>query len=104
MVNCFDMMKSSNWDYLMIKLLALFSLKYTGGKVLGCDEGIKLGSTDGKFFCALLGILDGISLGLYVGTDIVYLGGSFDGSNYGNLEVSLIGESLGYTDGKAGII
>ena len=44
--------------------------------------------------------VDGITLGIDVGTEMRYLDGYFDGSNYGNIEVILIGDSMGYTDGK----
>ena len=72
---------------------------YTDGKVLGSDEGIKLGSTDGKIFVIILGNGDGITLGLDVGTELLFLDGSFDGSNDCKLEVLLIGDSLLSTDG-----
>ena len=40
------------------------SLEYTDGKLLGSDESIKLGSTDGKFIDTMLRNVDGIKLGL----------------------------------------
>ena len=58
---------------------------YTDGKVLGYDEGIKMGSTDDKFFGNILGNVDIITLGLYIGTELGFLDGSFDGSNEGNI-------------------
>ena len=45
-----------------------FLLGSTGGKALGSDEGIKLVSNDGKVLGTILGNLDGITLGLDVGT------------------------------------
>ena len=47
------------------------SLGYTDGKVHGSDEVIKLRCSDGKVLGTILGNLDGIILGLDVGT---YLG------------------------------
>ena len=47
------------------KLEGLFledSLVYTDGTVLGSDEGIKLGSTDGKVIDTILVNVDGITL------------------------------------------
>ena len=41
-----------------------------------------------------------ITLGIYVGTDLGYLDGSFDGYNDGKLEVLFIGYSMGYKYGK----
>ena len=57
------------------------SLGYIDGKVLGSDEGIKLGSTDAKVIGTILGNVDGIILGLDVGTELGSLDGPFDGSN-----------------------
>ena len=54
---------------------------YTDGKVLGYDEGIKMGSTDDKVFGNIIGNVDIITLGLYIGTELGFLDGSFDGSN-----------------------
>ena len=51
----------------------------------------------------VLGNLYGTTLGIDVVTELGYLDGSFDGSNYGILEVLLLGGSLGYTGGKPGI-
>ena len=76
------------------------SLGYTDGKVLGSDEGIKLLSTGGKLFVTILVIVDRITLGLGIGSELGFLDGSFDGSNEGKLKGLLIGDSLGYTDGK----
>ena len=53
-------------------------LGYTDGKVLRYDEGIKMGSTDGKVLVTILGNLNVITLGIDVGTDLGYLNGYFD--------------------------
>ena len=68
------------------RLLLGCSLGYSHFKVLGSDEGIKLGSTDGNVFFNLLVNLDVIIFGINVGTELIYLDGSFDGSNDGNIE------------------
>ena len=81
-------------------LLILDSLVSTDGKFPGSDEGIKLLISGGKVIGAILVNVDGITLGIYVGTEMESLDGSFDGSNYGNLEGLLLGDSLGFTDGK----
>ena len=73
---------------------------YTDGKVLGYDEGIKLGSTYGKVIDTILGDEDGIKIWIDVGTDLVSLDEPFDGSNDGKFEVLLPGDSLVSTDGK----
>ena len=44
------------------------SLGFTDGKVLGSDEGIKLGLSDVKVLGTILANVDGIILGLDVGT------------------------------------
>ena len=67
----------SNYSKIWV-LLIVDSLGSTDGKVIGSDECIKLGSTDGKFLGTILGNVDGIILGLDVGTELVYLDGSFD--------------------------
>ena len=76
------------------------SLIYTTGKVIGSDEGIKMGYNDGKVFGTILVNLDIITLGLDIGTDLGSLDGSCDGSNDGNIEGLFLGESLGYIDGR----
>ena len=48
--------------------------------MLGSDEGIKLGSTGGKFIGTILVNLYVITLGLGVGIELSSLDGSFDGS------------------------
>ena len=58
-----------------------YSLVSTDGKVLGYDEGIKLGLFDGKVLGNILGNVDGITLVLDVGTDLGSLYVSFDGYN-----------------------
>ena len=57
------------------------SLVYTYGKVIGSDEGIKMGSTDGKAFVTIIGNVDRITLGIDIGTELGFLDGSFDDSN-----------------------
>ena len=76
------------------------SLVYTDGKVLGSDEGIKLGISYGKLLGTILLNLDVITLRLDVGTDLVSLDRSCGGSNDGKFEGLFHGDSLGYTDGK----
>ena len=85
------------------KINALFlreSLEYTDGKVIGSDEGIELGSMDGKVLGTILGNVNVITLATYVVTKFVSLNGFFDGSNDKNLESKLLGESLAFADGK----
>ena len=62
------------------------SLGYTDGKVLGSDEGTKLGLYGDKVRGTILVDVDGITLVLDVGIVLVYLDGSFDGSNDVKLE------------------
>ena len=62
--------------------------------MIGSDEGIRIGSTDVKVIGAIHGNLDGIILGLDVGTEMVTLDGSFDGYNDMKLEGSFLGELL----------
>ena len=64
----------------------------TDDKVLGSDEGIKLGLFYSKVFDTILGNVDKITLGLDVGPDLGYLDRSFDCSNDGKLEGLLLGE------------
>ena len=54
--------------------------------MLGYDEVIKLGSTDGKVLVIILGNVDGNTFGISVGTCLGYLDGSFDASNDDNIE------------------
>ena len=58
------------------------SLEYTHGKVLGSDEGIKLGSNDGNVIGYILGHTDGITLGINVLTYMGSLDGSFGNINW----------------------
>ena len=111
------MMKVLNWDLIMVRWLAQYleiqwlygnlealllggSLLFTSGKVIGSDEGINMGSTDGKVISTILEYLDGIIIGLDIGTELGYLYGSFDGSNDGNIEGLFLGGSLGFTISK----
>ena len=48
-------------------------LIFTCGKILGSDEGIKLGLSDGGFIVTILVNVYGITLGVYFGT---YIGSS----------------------------
>ena len=66
------------------------SLVPTDGKVLCPDEGIKLGSTDGEVLGTILGDVDVPTLEIDVGTDLVSLDESFDGSNNGQVEGLLL--------------
>ena len=68
--------------------------------MIGSDEGIKLGLSDGKLFVTILRNIYGIILGLDVGRELRSLDESFDGSNDGKLEGILIGGSLVSTDIK----
>ena len=76
------------------------SLVSNDGKVLGSDEGIKMGSTDNKVLGPILGNVDVITLGIDVRTAMGSLYGSLDGDIDGKLEGSFLGEYLGYTDVK----
>ena len=53
--------------------------------MLGSDKGIKLGSNDVKVIVTVLGNVYVITLGIDVGTELVYLDGSFDSFNDGIL-------------------
>ena len=57
------------------------TLGYTDFKVIYSDEGIKLGSTDGKVLGTILGDVYVITPGFDVGIEVGYLDGSFDGYN-----------------------
>ena len=59
--------------------------------MLGSDEVIKLGSTDGKFIGTILVNVDGITLGIGVGTDLGSLYGSFDGYKDGRIDGLFLG-------------
>ena len=56
------------------------------------DEGIKLGSTDGKVLGTILRNVYGIALAIDDGTELGSLDIYFDGSNDENLEDLLIGD------------
>ena len=58
------------------------SLGYNYGKVLGSDEVIKLGYTDGKVFGTILGNVDGIPLGFDIGMLMVLMKASFRGYSF----------------------
>ena len=72
----------------------------TYGKVIESDEGINMGDNDVKLLDTILGNAYIITLGLDVVTYPGSFDGSFDGYNDGKLEGLLIGDPLGYTDGK----
>ena len=61
------------------------SVQYTDGKVLGYDEVIKVGYTNGKIIANILVNVDGISFGIDFVTELGSCGGYFFGSNYGKL-------------------
>ena len=69
-------------------------------KLLGSDEGIKLGICYGKVVCTTIVNAYGITIGVDVGTDMGSLDVSFDGFNYGKLEGLFLGSSPGSSDGK----
>ena len=62
------------------------SLEYTDDKMVGFDEGIKLGYTDGKVNGTILRNVYGNILGLDVGTELGSLDVPFDGSNDGKIK------------------
>ena len=68
-------------DTLVVVTMAILRAYYlkkivsNDGKVLGSDEGIKLGSTYGQVLGSILEYVDGITLGFDVGTEM----GSLDG-------------------------
>ena len=62
------------------------SFRSIGGKVLSSYYGIKLYSTSGEVVVTILVNLDVIIRWVDVGTYLVYLDGSFDGSNDGNFK------------------
>ena len=65
--------------------MLVYSLGYTYGKVLGSDEGIKLGLFDDKVLGNILVNVDGITLRLDIGTELGSLDVYFDGYNDDNL-------------------
>ena len=68
--------------------------------MLGSDEDIKLGLSDGKVIGTILGNVDGITLGIDVRTEMDYLDGSFDGSSGSKLEGLFLEFSMESTDVK----
>ena len=54
--------------------------------MLGSNEGIKLVLSDGKVIGIVLWNVDGITLGIDVGTELNSFDVSFDGSNDGKIE------------------
>ena len=76
------------------------SLGYIDDKVIGSDEGIKLGYTDVKSIGVIPWNVYVTTLGIYFGTDLGSLCESFDGSNDVRIEGLLLGDSLGYNYGK----
>ena len=71
-------------------LLLRESLEYTDGKVIGSDEGIELGSMDGKVLGIILGNVNVTTLATYVVTKFVSLNGFFDGSNDKTLKANCL--------------
>ena len=70
----------------------------TDVKVLGTNEGIKLGMCYGKMVGTMLWNLDGITFGNNVETELGSLDGYFDFYNDFKLEILLIRDLLGFTD------
>ena len=66
-------------------LLLVVSLEYTDGKVLGSDEGIKLGLSYSKLIDTILLNVVGITLGIDDRTKLGSSGVSFDDYNDGKL-------------------
>ena len=63
--------------------------------MLGCGDGIILGSTDGEpLGSTTLGAADRNTIEIVEGTDLGYPNGPFDGSNEGKPVDSLVGEAL----------
>ena len=60
-----------------------------------CDEGTKLGSTDGEVLRNTLVFTGVIKLGVYEVTDLGYSAGVVTGSSDSNIEESLLGILLG---------
>ena len=76
------------------------SLGSTDVKVLGCDEGIKMGLSYSEVISIILGNVGGIKIEIDVGIVLGSLDRSFDKCNDGKLEVLLLGDSLGSADDK----
>ena len=99
MGSLYDTLGSSN-DGKIEGLFLVVTPVYSDKKVLGSDEGIKLGSTNGKLLGTILVDVDGITLGINFGTELVSLDKSVVGSNNGYIEGIYSGDSLKYTDDK----
>ena len=82
------------------ELLIGDSLVYNFDKLFGSNKGIKLGLYHGKGIGNIIVNVDRITLGIDVETELSSLDGSLHGSNDGNIEGLLIGDSLGSTDVK----
>ena len=57
---------------------------YTDSKLIGSDEGIKLGYIDSKLIRTIVENVDGITLRIDFGTELGSLYLSFDSYNFGN--------------------
>ena len=68
--------------------------------MLGSDEEISMVYTDGETIGTILGHVDLITIGVGIGTKLVSLYGSFDGSKYFKFELLMHGDSLGSNNGK----
>ena len=73
---------------------------YTDSKLIGFDEGIKLGYIDSKLIRTIVENLDGITLRIDFGKEIGSSDVSFDSSNDVKLYRLLLGYSMGSTYGK----
>ena len=81
-------------DYNESKVEGLFregSFLSTGGKVLGSDEGIKLGLFDGKVLRTILWNVYAIIFVIDFGTNMGFIDGSSDQSNDVKLDVLIFG-------------
>ena len=63
--------------------------------MLGCNEDIKLSLSDVEVISITLGDADRIKFCDNEGSELGSSDGSFDSSDYGNFEGSLLGDSLG---------
>ena len=81
-------------------LFLVGSLGYTGFKVYGYDEVIKLGSNDGKVLFRILVNVDGMRPRIDVLAELGYFYEFVDGSSDDKLKGLLLGGLLGSTDGK----
>ena len=62
--------------------------------MIGSDEDINMGSTNGNVLVTILGDVDGIKLEIDDGIQLGFLDGSFDSSNDDKHEGLLIGDSI----------